>query len=639
MLGWAVTKLPFRDITELNVLAALLTATGVALLFLGLLRLLHYTRGERDGVGDLVKSGLAALFVGLCGIWWRQGTGFEVYALHALFLGGLLYTFVGWLSVIEEGRSGVRSGFIFALLLGLSFTNHMSTIFLAPAFLFLYFARQQFSLNSFTRLAGLLPGFVLGLLPYLYLPIRAASDPRFNWGNPETLWGFIRHLSGAQYGVWMFTEPESFSLQSSFVFPLILEEMLFVGPIVALLGIWTLIPQRKGVAAGVTGLFLGAFIFLQGYSGSSIAGVVLPVILIALGIVGLGLHRAERSQEGSLDRRTTTLLFLLLIILTTILWAGGYSILDIESYYLAALVGIGGLLLFGLDLVEEWVGGGAVLIAAPIVALALIFFNYDRSNRSDLWLVEDAATNLLTTAPEKSVVISGLWDFWLSGSWYLQEVEGMRPDVAVLDHNLMKYSWYIDQLENAHPELMGRVATEVSAFRVEQRKFERDEPNDAARIDRLYVTLIDRIIATSLEADRPVLLTFDMNGGEGGLRYGRDWPPPAQRVPFGLGYLINPAGGYVPQEFPLWQFRKEESDPDGYRASLYQWYATSLGDRAQYEAMHGNDSLARAYLAYAITFDPGWQKSDIGSLPQGMAYRVEEMIAAFSAMRSALGGR
>ncbi len=657
ILGWIVTRLPFRDISELNVLAALLTGFGAGMLALAFRRLLVYVRREEVGNDGVLMSGIAAMMIAGSGIWWQQGTGFEVYALHALFLPTLLWLFVGWIGAIE-GAAGAgshdrrrmprhaptapssRLGFLFAVVLGLSFTNHMSTIFLAPAFLFFYAVRSGLTLTSLKRLLPLVPGFLLGLLPYLYIPLRAAADPRFNWSNAETWWGFMRHLSGAQYGVWLFTEPESFALQSGYALPLIVEELLYLGPLIALLGLWSLLSKKRpGPALAAIALFLIAILLLMNYSGDSVSGVVIPIVLIAAAILGVSLFGAERdSVAGCLaDRPVATALFLLLLILSTFLWAGGYSILDIESYYLASLVGIGGLILFGLDYLTRWISRQALLIGGALFAVAVVATNFESSDRSDLWLIEDAATNMLESLPPDAVVISGLWDFWLSGSWYLQEVEEVRPDVTVIDHNLLKYSWYIDQLENAHPDLMGQVSAEVTAFRREQYKFERDLPYDAALIDRLYIALIDRLITTTLEANHPVLLTFDMNeGGAGGMRYGAVWTPPNRRVPWGLGYMIHPEGDYLPQEFPTWRFRERKGEPSGYEASLYQWYATAAKDRAQYEFIHGNDSLARAYLEYGLRFDPGWKTDDLDGMAQGMARRVEEMAAQFASMRGAV---
>jgi len=59
---------------------------------------------------------------------------------------------------------------VFAYVLGLSFSHHMMTVLLAPAFLFLYFATLGGGRAAWARIARAVPAFLLGLTPYLDLP-------------------------------------------------------------------------------------------------------------------------------------------------------------------------------------------------------------------------------------------------------------------------------------------------------------------------------------------------------------------------------------------------------------------------------------------------------------------------------------
>ena len=662
ILGGVVTMLPWRDITELIILASLLTALGAGLVVL----VAHHLLGrvlakESDGATSrsrLVMSVIAGLLVGATGLWWMQGTGFEVYALHALMLPLVTLLFLQWIAfeegggaedVAKKGVIGVTGpAFLFSMTLGLAFTNHMTTILLAPAFLFLFFARIGWRPESLRRLVGLLPGFLLGLLPYLYIPLRAATDPRLNWSNPQDWWGFSRHLTGAQYGDWMFTSAETFGAHSSYIGHLVATEMLLIGPILALAGIARLLRHRPKGLAVVLPLFVLTLCMLL-VETTSVAGIVVPFILLTGLLVVLGLRfggtgvveksekkkSASRLPLGKPDRSTTLALFLLLVILATALYAGGYDIYDIEAYYLAAIMAIGLLAAFGLLwLVERTslaVGGGGGLA----LVTAMILIGYGDRDRSDLYLVEDAAATMLESVPEKTVIFSGLWDFWLSGSWYLQAAEGVRRDVAVLDYNLMKYGWYLRQLTVNHPALMASAAHAVDRFREVGDRFERGLPYDNREIDERYVAMIDALVEGALAADRPVLFTFDANVRSGnGYRYADAYRPPQRRVPYELGYLINPSGAYVPQPFPSWQFRPNDTwSPDGHKASLFQWYASSARDRASYEMVFGNDSLAGAYIDYALVFDPGWESSERGRLPRGMAERIDEMTTSFARIR------
>ena len=47
--------------------------------------------------------------------------------------------------------------------------------------------------------------FIIGLTPYLYLPIRANMNPAFLWGNPYNLERFYWHVTAKQFSIWIFS--------------------------------------------------------------------------------------------------------------------------------------------------------------------------------------------------------------------------------------------------------------------------------------------------------------------------------------------------------------------------------------------------------------------------------------------------
>ena len=661
--------LPVRDILALNIMSALFVAVGagvMTLLFARLLRVVPFSdreeveekgkkgkkkndpkeekRKRRMTAGEgSVLAGLSALLTVTTGIWWRQGVGFEVYSLHCLMLPLITWLFIRYLdqealragevSVGESGTDGpigfTVKGFLFSLGLGLSFSNHMTTILLAPAFLVFYFWRLGFSADAFRRILYLIPGFLLGLLPYLWLPLRAAGDPQFNWSNPETFWGFWRHITGAQYGVWMFSEPQVFAPHTREVLGTISGELLGLGIVIALLGLFTLF-RRRGRLAVVTGvLFAASLLLALLFNGTTVAAILLPFVLFLVALI-VALFYFTGSKGGEGKNRWGRLpagfgMMTVILFLTTILYGGGYSILDIEQYYLTAIFVLGIWMLFGFVRLHNLLGRSVTLGLAGLLAAGVILFNYGDADESGNYLVEDATVNMLENLPQNAIIISGLWDFWLSGSYYMQGVEGMRPDVTVVDHNLLKYGWYIEQLRTNYPEFMEGVRKEVEAFQEEQYKFERDLPYDPAVIDRRYVEMIDAMIRENL-GKRPVLMTFDINERtqSGGFRYGNEWPPPNKRAPYQLAYMILPDEEYVPQEFPDWTFRFWEGRVDPYVANTYKWYATSARDRAQYEALHGNDSLAKRYMELARTFDPGWGPEEYAKVGEHLPGRIVE---------------
>ena len=663
------TILPLREIVALNILAAFLVAVGAGIMTLLFSRLLRTVttiqesspvKGKKEekksrertqraknkrsfSKGEVsVLAGISALITATTGIWWRQATGFEVYALHCLMLPLVVLLFFRYIDQ-EAGKNGeeilweknaitestkigfTKRGVLFGLVLGLSFTNHMTTILLAPAFLLYYFWRLGSNTNSLRRIFYLIPSFLLGLLPYLWLPLRGASNPEFNWSNPETFWSFWRHITGAQYGVWMFTEPQVFAEHTRSFLSTISVELLFIGIGLAILGVFRLLRRRKELAMGF-GVIVGiALVSALLFDGDRVASILIPFIslLVLLGFILIYVTRREKRRTDSLPAGLAVMTGMLF--LTAILYGGGYSILDIEQYYLVGILVLGIWLLFGLAHVQTMFGRSTALSVGGLLIVGVIAFNYGKTDESDNYLVEDATTNVLQNSPENAVIISGLWDFWLSGSYYMQAVEGVRRDITIVDHNLLKYGWYIDQLRENYPDFMELVKEEVDAFQVEQYKFERDLPYDPRRIDRLYVEMIDAMIRKNL-GKRPVLLTYDLNeqSQPGQFRYGNEWPPPRKRVPWHLTYMILPEEEYVHQDFPDWKFKFWEGRVDPYVASTYKWYATSARDRAQYEALYGNDSLAESYLRLQRSFDPHWSAEELESVQGLVPGRIVE---------------
>ena len=145
-----------------------------------------------------------------------------------------------------------------AYVLGLSFTNHMSTLYLAPAFLLLYFIRRGASREGWLFLLRLVPAFCLGLSVYLFLPVRASSGPMMNWGNPAGFDAILRHLSGKQYSVWIFSSSETAVRQLAYFFRSIGAEFFYVPLVVARPGT---LPSEPGPLILIVLLFAGCLAF------------------------------------------------------------------------------------------------------------------------------------------------------------------------------------------------------------------------------------------------------------------------------------------------------------------------------------------------------------------------------------------
>ncbi|HET7478999.1 MAG TPA: DUF2723 domain-containing protein [Rubrobacteraceae bacterium] len=198
MLAHLFTYLPVGDPAyRVNLASAVFAALAVAVIYLLCRRL---------GAGGFA-SAAGALAFGFGATFWSQAVIAEVYTLHVLLMALFLLTLLVWRARRREPRSD-RYLLLASLLGGLAMTNHLTSVFLLPAaviFMAVVDRRRLLDPALLLKSAGF---FALGLLPYLYLPVRASMDPPLvNAGpadNPSTLSGFLDLVSGGDFKGRMF---------------------------------------------------------------------------------------------------------------------------------------------------------------------------------------------------------------------------------------------------------------------------------------------------------------------------------------------------------------------------------------------------------------------------------------------------
>jgi tetratricopeptide (TPR) repeat protein len=128
---------------------------------------------------------------------WYETVIPETYGLNVFFFALLLILMLRWERQLKEGhrKKADNTLAIFALTFGLAMTNHFSAVFLLPAFVFFALDtgwREVFALRNILRMAAF---FLVGLLPYVYVPTAAFRGPAYNYGDPSTLAGWYRHIT------------------------------------------------------------------------------------------------------------------------------------------------------------------------------------------------------------------------------------------------------------------------------------------------------------------------------------------------------------------------------------------------------------------------------------------------------------
>ena len=546
LIGWMFSHLPLASevIVRVNIMAALFCASGLFVFFhLFLFVLKHveerFARGvssDQSAVVPIGASAGATLLLAFSETYWSQATSVEVYSLHLLLLATVMLSFLK--AVFNE--TGRAWWYLFALTLGLSFANHMTTILLAPGYVYLYFATQGWNRHSRRRIGAMAFPFVLGLSLYLYLPIRAAQSPLLNWGNTISWERFYWHFSGKQYRVWIFSSTESAGRQFKY--------------------------------------FIDSFPAEFAYAG---------LILGALGLILL--WRGNRKL----------LIWTLLLFAGCVSYAINYDIHDIDSYFLLAYVCVALWSCLGLRSAIIWFrsfSGWTLPFSAGLVAcmgLIPLVFHFSRCDESRNFLVDDYTHNMFASLQPNAVILSYQWDYWVSASLYYQYTEHFRQDVVVIDKELLRRSWYLKQLGALHPWLIGDSKGEVDAFLREVDKFEHDVPYNPGSIQARYEEMIASFIARNLP-NRPVYVTPEIEP---------EYTKGLQRVPEGLAFRLYRDSTFHPTVVPSFRYRPfpREGKLEDVVKKLYSGAFVSRGD---YYYRAGDLPEAKNAFKTALFFDP-----------------------------------
>lgn len=88
----------------------------------------------------------------------------------------------------------------------------------------------------------------------------------------------------------------------------------------------------------------------------------------------------------------------------------------------------------------------AVVLGGMMAPALLAYQNWDDHNRSDRYMARDMARNYLESCAPNAILFTYI-DNDTFPLWYLQEVEGVRTDVRVINLSLLGMDWAVDQLK------------------------------------------------------------------------------------------------------------------------------------------------------------------------------------------------
>ena len=191
-----------------NALSAITAGLTVMFLYWTLLLLFPQQPSARVVTRTRVAALIGSLCYLFCDTAWFSAVESEVYSTAMLIAAMTLWCMLRWYRSSDR-RQGQRWLLLIALLYGMGYCVHQLTLLTSPSLLLLFVFKameqkkkgHQLPLRTYlTRVLPLcLLFFVIGLSPYLIIPIRAAAGTPINEGNPSTAQEFKVYLNRERY--------------------------------------------------------------------------------------------------------------------------------------------------------------------------------------------------------------------------------------------------------------------------------------------------------------------------------------------------------------------------------------------------------------------------------------------------------
>ncbi len=258
ILGILFQKLPVGDPYFRGVMLSWIPASIGA----GLLSIFvrHFLDEKIKKVQAITISLMTGLIWGFIPFLWSQAVIVEVHGLQSLFL--VLMLWYSWV-LLDKPHSNQNPYLLvfFAFCFGLAAGNHITILFFLPVIVYGIYKTIRRG-NPLKWVLFQILAFMLGCLIYLYLPIRAATYPPINWGNPQTMEGFWWVISGSPYQnlVTDITFSQALSRISALA-GLLMEQFGIPGILVGVLGAVQYKHKNKAFPVSLLVLFLVYAIF------------------------------------------------------------------------------------------------------------------------------------------------------------------------------------------------------------------------------------------------------------------------------------------------------------------------------------------------------------------------------------------
>lgn len=332
------------------------------------------------------KVGVAAATAATCCLafgstFWSQCLCAEVHALNCLLFALALLT-----AFAAAARPHPVSVALCGVVCGLLVGHRIQKLIYLPGVL-LPLAVALRSSPSRGRLVAAFGAAALSTaVVYANLPIAASRDPSLDMGAPNT-WARFRYVVSARpYLRHLGAAPLTVDLRR-------------------LLGFVASLPWEIGVAT-----------------------LAIPV----------GIGAWWRNPGGR-----ESLLCFAWIFTACCVFSAAYNVLDVDSYFLPAIMALVVVGAAGLERLPRWRFSGPALVGLAVIQ---ILVNLDHTSLRGNWFGRTYGDDLLRSAPRSAVLIS-FGDTATHLLWYRQHVDHQRPDVTIVSADEIS-NWYLEKLRH-----------------------------------------------------------------------------------------------------------------------------------------------------------------------------------------------
>lgn len=425
IVGYMVSNLPFggSPVYKLNLLSAIFSSAAVFVLYFVVYNLVTILNSYKEAkkskdakskqsiILDDISISLLAFFVsiviGFSRTFWNNATFNEVYPLHSFLISLILLL---CFRIFANMAKPVKKDFIFLfVVLGLSFANHMMTVLLIPGILYLFYLQKERSPFTGKLLSSTFFYIVPGLFLYLVLVSRAASQPFFNWSDPENFANLWHHVTGGDYSQIMFGGGSAFSNNIKIFGTSFISEYAIFGSVAGLLGLAIVYKKQKQI-----------------------------------------------------------FYFLMILIVCSLIYALSYSIRDIEVYFTQVFIIFGLFVAVGIFMLLNFLGGAKpqmkIIAIGSILVVFGIYYSYSYNNNSANYVIEDLTINTLNSIEPNAVYLTYDWGYTYPAALYYQQGEHKRQDVKIFNVKFLSVPWYLENIRKYYPDVYSACSSEIEDY-------------------------------------------------------------------------------------------------------------------------------------------------------------------------------